>query len=202
MHAADIVVVRRRDGPGSQTSADPRRVRQKPAADIVLSNDPSVALAIQTADCVALLVADRRTGAVAAAHAGWRGLAARVPALTVDALAREFASDPVDLVAAVGPSISAARYEVGVDVRTEFQRAGWSASDLEQWFSAATRPGHWHFDLWQAARDQLDAAGVARGRIHVAALCTATHAGLLCSYRRDGRGAGRIAGVIRARAQV
>src|SRR5687768_6456665 len=59
-------------------------------ADIVIGSDQALALAVQTADCVPLLLADPRTGAVAAAHAGWRGLAARVPHRAVEALVREF----------------------------------------------------------------------------------------------------------------
>src|SRR6185369_8757412 len=97
VHGAAVVV--RRVG-------DPPPAIARPDADIVVSNDPSNALAIQTADCVPLLIADPATGAIAAAHAGWRGLAAGVPGVTVAALAREFGSAPADLVAAVGPSIS------------------------------------------------------------------------------------------------
>jgi YfiH family protein len=171
----------------------------QPDADIIISDDPASALAIQAADCVSLLVADRRTGVVAAAHAGWRGLAARVPSVTIEALAREFGSRPEDLVAAVGPSISAPRYEVGVDVRKRFEEAGFPAAQLARWFSPAERPGHWYFDGWQAARDQLKGAGVPAADVHVAALCSATHADTFCSYRRDGSPAGRMAAAIRAR---
>ena len=76
VHGADILV--RRVGDDAADTL--------PEADIIVSNDPAVAVAIQTADCVPLLLADRRTGAVAAAHAGWRGLAAGVPRIAVDAL--------------------------------------------------------------------------------------------------------------------
>jgi YfiH family protein len=152
-------------------------------------------MAIQTADCVPLLIADRRTGAVAAAHAGWRGLAAGVPEAVVMALTREFGSRPADLVAAIGPSISAARYEVGADVRSRFTESG--GPRVASWFAAADRPRHWYFDGWRSARDLLEAAGIPAAQIHVAGLCTASHPDLLCSYRRDGAGAGRIAGLIR-----
>jgi YfiH family protein len=172
-----------------------------PQADVIVSDNPALALAIQTADCVPLLIADRRTGVVAAAHAGWRGMAGRVPEVAVQALAREFGSRPGDLVAAVGPSISASRYEVGADVRERFGDAGFPASQLEQWFADADRPEHWYFDGWAAARDQLHAAGVPADQIHVAELCTASHPELLCSYRRDGKSSGRMAGAIRARAR-
>ena len=171
----------------------------RPDADVILSADPSAALAIQAADCVPLLIADVRVGAVAAAHAGWRGLASRVPAVAVEALAREFGSRPRDLVAAIGPSISAARYEVGADVRERFANARFSAEHLSRWFLPGGRPVHWYFDGGVAARDQLEGAGVPAVQVHVAGLCTASHPTVLCSYRRDGRGAGRIAAAIRAR---
>jgi YfiH family protein len=186
-----------------------------PDADIIVSNDPTVAIAIQAADCVPILIADRRTGAVAAAHAGWRGLAAGVPRVAIEALVREFGSRPADLIAAAGPSIGACCYEVGPDVRRRFEEASWPESTAGRWFFTrplpttgnpsmaglrmAPQPDHWYFDSGRAASDQLESAGVPPDQILVAGLCTASHPGVLCSYRRDGKGAGRIAGAIRAR---
>jgi YfiH family protein len=205
VHGADVLIRRAGDPP----------VAILPDADIILSDDPTVAIAIQTADCVPILIADRRTGVVAAAHAGWRGLAVGVPRVTVDALAREFGSRPEDLVAAVGPSIGACCYEVGSEVRQRFEEAGWPESTTSGWFFSRPqpttanasmtglrpqpRPGHWYFDSGRAARDQLESAGVPREGILGAGLCTASHPEVLCSYRRDGGDAGRIAGAIRAR---
>jgi YfiH family protein len=144
-----------------------------------------------------VLIADRVTGAVAAAHAGWRGLAARVPGVTVATLARELGSTPADLVAAIGPSISAERYEVGQDVRSRFLAAGFSGDEIERWFRPDVRPEHWLFDGARSAHDQLEAAGLPPGSIHSSGLCTATYPDFFCSYRRDGAGAGRIAAAIR-----
>jgi polyphenol oxidase len=205
VHGAAIVVRHR----GSESPA-PDWSRE---ADIIVSDDREFALAVQTADCVPLLMADRRTGAVAAAHAGWRGLAANVPGVAVAALAREFGSLPGDLVVAIGPSIGACCYEVGTDVREAFTSGGFE-SELRRWFAdgpqptsrnpsmpalpAGRRPGHWFFDGWSAARDQLVRAGVPLAQIHSAVLCTASHQSL-CSYRRDAGAAGRIAAVIRPR---
>jgi YfiH family protein len=205
VHGTDVAVVRRADGsPAATVMSD---------ADIIVSDDPSVAIAIQTADCVPLLIADRRIGAVAAAHAGWRGLAAGVPGTVIDALAREFSSRPSDLVVAAGPSIGSCCYEVGPEVRERFAAAGWPDRLAVCWFFDAPRPtptnpsmpglrlpraGHWFFDGSRAARDQLEAAGVPRRQIFLADLCTASHAGMFCSYRRDGRQAGRMAAAIRA----
>lgn len=219
VHGANVVVRRAR-----QTPARPAVTSSRPDADIIVSNDCAIALAIQTADCVPLLIADRvhgadragaTSGAVAAAHAGWRGLAARVPMVTVDALAHEFGARPADLVAAIGPSIGACCYEVGDDVRGRFESAGFSAEQLARWFaveprsssrnrsmpslSPQGRANHWFFDGWAAAREQLLEAGVPAQQIYSADLCTASHPEVFCSYRRDGAPAGRMAAVVRAR---
>lgn len=193
-------------------SADDRNRHGTDEADIIVSNDPAHALAVQVADCVPLLIADRVTGAIAAAHAGWRGLAARVPSTTVAAMRKQFGSRPADLLAAVGPSIGACCYEVGDDVMQRFQRAGFGFDRLELWFRpgpvpsasnpsmprlAAPRAGHWFFDGWASARDQLIGAGIPEAQVFLSELCTASHPGVLCSYRRDGAPAGRLAAVIR-----
>jgi hypothetical protein len=190
VHGVTVVVRRRGDEVAAQAAL--------PDADILVSNDPSIALAIQTADCVPLLIADRATGAVAAAHAGWRGLAAGVPGIAVRAMRDAFATTPANVVAAIGPSICADNYEVDAAVRSGFEAAGATERQLARWFLPGRRDAHWHFDGWQSAIDQLVDAGVPRTQIHAARLCTAAHS-QLCSYRRDGKDAGRIAAAIRAR---
>jgi YfiH family protein len=182
-------------------------------ADIMVTAEPALGLAVQAADCVPLLIADRRTGAVAAAHAGWRGLAARVPSVTLEVLAREFDSRPSDLVAAIGPSIGACCYEVGPDVRDRFAEAGFSGDRLTRWFLHQPAPtarnpslsgirtdprrDRWFFDAWASALEQLEDSGVPVEQIFVAELCTASHPDAFSSYRRDGPPAGRLAGAIR-----
>ena len=181
--------------------------------DIVVTDAPGVAVAVQAADCVPLLIADRRTGAVVAAHAGWRGLAGNVPRVAIDALAREFGGRAIDLVVAAGPSVGPCCYEVGADVRRCFEAAGFSAGAIQRWFhdgpkptaanpsmpslSAERRPEHWFFDGWTAVREELQDAGVPADQIHLATLCTASHPDVLCSYRRERNQAGRIAAAIR-----
>ena len=206
VHGADAVTYKKgRDWPGGRM----------PKADIVMTDDPSVALAVQTADCLPILIVDRKTHAVAAAHAGWRGLAARVPAVTVERLASDFGSDAGDLFVAVGPAIGACCYEVGEDVCERFAQAGFTAAQIDRWFRveplalaanppmstlpSARRPAHWFLDGWSCAREQMESAGVPGDQIFNADLCTASHAAALCSYRRDGATAGRLAGVIRPR---
>ncbi len=181
-------------------------------ADIILNDAPGLVSAVQAADCVPLLLADETTGAVAAVHSGWRGTVQRAAIVAVEAMTRAFGTRPEDLVAAIGPSIGACCYEVGADVRNAFARAGFADGDTARWFFVAPRqvPGnpsmaalsptrradHWFFDGWTAVADQLRSAGMREERIHVAALCTASHPETLCSYRRDGSPAGRLAAAI------
>jgi len=195
VHGHAVHVVRSGDGHGVQTAGgDQPRL---PDADIVLSDDPGRALVVQVADCVPLLLADRVTGAVAAAHAGWRGTALNAAGAAVTAMAREFGTRPADLVVAHGPSIGACCYVVGEEPVTAFRDGGFDES-LGRWFSLDA-DGRLRLDLWTANRDQLVAAGVPAESIHLSALCTASHPEVFPSYRRDGKGTGRIAAVIRPR---
>ena len=190
VHGASVVVRSEGDAPAREPL---------PEADIIVSGDSATVVAIQTADCAPILLVDRASGAVAAAHAGWRGLAAGVPAVAVRALLKVSGGKPSDIVAAIGPTISAARYEVGEEVRDRFAHAGFENGQLARWFPSQTRPQHFRFDGWESARGQLEQAGVPASQIHVAGLCTATHADVFCSYRRDGKLAGRMAAAIRPR---
>jgi polyphenol oxidase len=204
IHGCDAVAYRHGD---HERDPAPRH------ADIVLSDDPSLALTVQTADCVPLLLVDRRTRAIGAAHAGWRGLAVAVPRAVVDRMVVEFGCRRDEIMVAIGPAIGACCYEVGEDVRARFERHSFSHDQLRRWFLTSPaawagnppmlslplerRPNHWFFDGWQCAREQLIAAGLAADQIFSAGLCTASHASVFCSYRRDGAIAGRMAAVIR-----
>lgn len=179
-------------------------VRGRPEADALVSDAPHVAIAVRAADCVPMLIADRRTRAVAAVHAGWRGTAARVAGAAVEALAREFGARATDLVAAIGPSIGSCCYDVGPDLVDAFAAAGHERYLIDRWFlSPPPSPGSrqrptMRLDVAGANRDQLILAGVPEDRIHLAGLCTAMHLDVLTSYRAEKDKAGRIAGVIRS----
>ncbi len=168
-----------------------------PKADLLLTDDPTVALAVQVADCVPVLMADRRSGAVAAVHAGWRGTAAGAAPAAVSAMSRQFGARPADLVVALGPSIGPCCYEVGDELVDAFRAAGF-AREMGSWFTR-DGAGTLRLDLWTANRDQLLACGVNEERVFQAGLCTASHPEWFASYRRDGAGTGRIAAVIRSR---
>jgi polyphenol oxidase len=169
----------------------------RPEADIIISNDPSVAVGVRVADCAPILIADARRSAVAAAHAGWRGTVQGVAAVAVRALASEFGSDPRDLVAAIGPCLACCCGEVGPEVAKAFRDAGHAPADLDRWFEPASGDKAM-FDLPGANRDQLIAADIPADQIFTAGLCTKTHADHFHSYRAHGAGAGRMLAAIRA----
>jgi YfiH family protein len=201
VHGRDVSVIAR----GRSAAA------ARPEADVFVSNDPVIAIAVRAADCVPILMGDPQTGTVAAVHAGWRGTAAGAATAAVEALTREFGARPADVVAAIGPSIGPCCYEVGPELVDAFAAAGHARHLVDRWFLAppAARgefPAMPHgsgrklrLDTWGANRDQLLLAGVLEENIHVAELCTATNLEWLPSFRKEKEQAGRMAGVIRAR---
>jgi polyphenol oxidase len=189
------------------------------AADLARVGDasatalPGLLLAIQTADCVPILLVDPRKRAVAAIHAGWRGTLARITQKAVGAMQREFSSRPSDLLAAIGPSIGPSCYEVGAELVTQFAsqfadaaeyfdepRTGDEPNPL-QWLNMRP-PGHQpppkevHLDLGKANRSQLLAAGLRPSNIFASEFCTGCRKDLFFSYRKEGSRSGRLLSVI------
>lgn len=187
VHRADVAVARR--GRAERW--------ERPEADVIVSDDPSCAVGVRVADCVPILLADRVARVVGAVHAGWRGTVQDAAGAAVRALTAEFGSRPRDLVAAIGPCLGPCCGEVGGEVVQAFRDAAHGDGAIARWFAPgpAGRP---YIDLWRANSDQLELAGVPRESIHVARLCTKTHADVLHSYRAVGEQAGRMLGMIRA----
>jgi len=152
-------------------------------ADAVVTSEAGVACVVQAADCLPVLLAAPDGRAVAAAHAGWRGLSAGVVEFALDALCRAGRCAPGDVVAWLGACIGPDAFEVGEDVLIAF-----GAAERHQGARAgrfrAKGGAKWHADLPGLARDRLAAAGV--GRISGGAWCTVTDASRFFSYRRDG----------------
>ena len=158
-------------------------------ADVVVSGRASIAACVSVADCVPILVADPRSGAVAAVHAGWRGTLARAAEQAVRALAAVHGARPADLVAVVGPSIGPCCYEVSRDLARRFREGFGPAAANPSEFQARV-------DLWLANASVLRQAGLARERVEVLERCTSCEDGLFFSHRRDAGRTGRQIGFI------
>jgi purine-nucleoside/S-methyl-5'-thioadenosine phosphorylase / adenosine deaminase len=169
---------------------------RRPEADIVVTDDPDVAIGVRVADCAPVLLYDPVRNVAGAAHAGWRGTAVNASGAAVTALQRDFGSDPAHVIAAIGPCLGACCGEVGPEVADAFRSGGASGEDVSAWFSPGQNDRSL-LDLERANRDQLARAGLSPDRIFSSGLCTKTHAWRLHSYRADRAAAGRILGAIR-----
>jgi YfiH family protein len=141
-------------------------------ADAALTRNPGTVCVVQMADCMPVVFADQAGTTVAAAHAGWRGLAGGVLEATVEAMA----VPRHKLLAWLGPAIGPRVYEVGDEVREAFR-------GYESAFAPA-RPGHWLLDLYAVARRQLEGLKAVTG----GGFCTYSEAERFFSYRRDRTG--------------
>ena len=168
--------------------------RPAPEADAAWTDEPGVALAVQVADCLPVLFAAPDGRAVAAAHAGWRGLAGGVLDATLQALCAGAGCAPAEVLAWLGPCIGPAAFEVGAEVLQAFGAAP-AAPDPARFVHRPRSDGseRWLANLPQLARDRLAAAGVRS--VSGGRWCTVADASSFFSYRRDGV-TGRLAAAI------
>jgi len=159
----------------------------EPEADAAVTSTPGTVLAILTADCLPVLFCADDGSEVAAAHAGWRGLAGGVLEATVAAMG----TPPERLLAWLGPAAGPQHYEVGVEVYDAFVSHDWSAGSA----FTSTRPHHWKVDLYALARRRLEQAGLGVDRIHGGGLSTIGEPQRFFSHRRDQR-TGRMASLV------
>jgi purine-nucleoside/S-methyl-5'-thioadenosine phosphorylase / adenosine deaminase len=183
---APIHWARQVHGNGAATVREPaaaEEARNVGECDALATDRAGVALVVQTADCVPILLAGPHV--IGAAHAGWRGSAKNVAATAVDALERLGAA-PSSLSAWIGPSIGPCCYEVGGEVAAQF------AGD----FVRAGCGSGYRLDLRAVNVAQLAASGVPRSSIAVHPACTKCGGEGFASWRRDGAGAGRMIALI------
>ena len=189
-------------------------LEQPLAGDGMVTDTPGLLLAVKNADCLPVILADRKRRAVGVFHAGWRGTVKRIVEKGVGEMRRHFKSDPRSLVAAIGPGVQACCYEVGEEVRTSFESQFAYAASLfrevkdsdpvrEKYpllFLTARAPGHGELpvklflDLVEANRRQLLDAGLLAKNIDTAAPCTSCHTELLFSFRAEKGVTGRMMG--------
>ncbi len=168
----------------------PEDVRRE-HADALVTTVAGLACGVRTADCVPILLADRRSGAVAAVHSGWRGTVANVVEAAVWAL-RRAVGDEGDLIAAVGPHIRRCCFEVGADVATALAGCSGGAGAVASSCDSAKA----RVDLASIVRAQLLGAGVGDCAIDDVGGCTSCDPVRFFSYRRDGETSGRLLAAI------
>jgi polyphenol oxidase len=188
-------------------------VSQEPlAGDGIVTDTPGLIVAVQAADCLPIILVDRKRRTVGVLHAGWRGTVKRIVEKGVGEMRRYFDCEPRNIVASIGPGVQACCYDVGEEVRTKFRSQFSYADSLfrevkesdpvrEKYpllFLTARAPGHSELpvklflDLKEANRRQLLDAGVSAKNIDATSPCTACHRELLFSYRAEKGVTGRM----------
>jgi polyphenol oxidase len=185
-------------------------------ADGLMTDKPGLLIGVQTADCIPVLVADRKRKVVAAFHAGWRGTVKRIVENGIGRMRLEFGSQPEDMVAAIGPGIGPCCYAVGEELLSEFTSQFAYAPELfhevydsdpvkqkyPMLFLTQRPPGHssigpsLHLNVAEANRRQLLDAGVKPANISMAGGCTNCQPELFFSHRGSHGRAGRMLSVI------
>jgi YfiH family protein len=178
---------------------DPETVKGE-QADGLCSDGAGLGLSVHVADCVPVLIADPRTGACAALHAGWRGTVADVATAGVEALVGAFDCRPGDLRIALGPCVGPCCFDVGPEVVVAFE-AAWPGAHA-MGIVVETAGFQPRIDLRQCLRLQFQAAGVLPEHIDASSACTACDpAGRFYSFRHSGRLTGQLVGFIVAPSQ-
>ena len=183
--------------------------------DGLITDCPGIALAVMTADCLPVMLVDKKNRAAGVFHAGWRGTVQRIAEKGLGAMRCQFGSTPQDVEAVIGPGIGGCCYEVGDEVKGKFESQFTYASDLfhqvfesdpvrEKYpmlFMNARAPGHGdhgpklHLDLAEANRRQLLAIGISENQITVLGECTACNPRKFFSHRAEKGKTGRMMAV-------
>ena len=207
IHSSVIHRVTQPPYPGAQSdTGQPAALRpQALGGDGLITNARGVLLAVKVADCLPVIVADRKRKAVGVFHAGWRGTVQRIVEKGIGEMRRQLGCDPANLIAVIGPGIGACCYEIGEEVENEFDSQfaysrqlfedvfdSWSLkTKYPMLFLNQRAPGHGepalsrHLDLVKANWCQLLDAGVPAENIQSMNLCTACRTDLFFSYRKE-----------------
>jgi YfiH family protein len=156
--------------------------------DALVTNKTGFCLCVQTADCVPILLYDPINNVIAAVHAGWRGTVKKITDIAVQKMAQKYNSSPVNIVAAIGPSISPEIYEVGDEVVEEVKRSIPNAEILLH----KNDSGKYHVNLWEANRQILLENGLAEKNIEILGECSFTESNKYFSARKEGIATGRM----------
>ncbi len=175
VHSADVIYANK-----------PRKLHENHIqADAILTDTNQVSLFMQFADCVPILVFDPTRNVIGITHAGWQGTVSRIIQNTIKHMHEKFGSDPVNIIAGIGPSIGPDHYEVGKSVLDAVNK------ELSEFSTGIikNKKGKYFFNLWEANRMQLVQSGVRQ--IEIAGMCTACDLDNWYSYRMEGQKTGR-----------
>ncbi len=185
--AVRVVTVRQVHGT-DVLAIDRRTTAVSGGYDAIVTNQPGVLVAVETADCVPILLLDASRGVYAAVHAGWRGTVGGIVTKTVKVMQDRFGCHLRSIRAAIGPSIGVCCYEVNGTVLAPLKRGFSYWADVVENVKGTKA----HLDLRGFNRRQLEEAGIGSDRIETVNLCTACQPDLFYSYRRDGAKTGRM----------
>lgn len=169
------------------------RPREIEGIDGLITNRPQVGLVTIHADCVPLYFLDPVRKAIGLAHAGWRGTVQKIGARMIERMQEDFGTDPEDLLTAIGPSIGPCCFEVGPEVAEQF--AAHFPADTDAVIRPAQTEGKYMVDLWETNRRIMVDCGVMQDKITVTDLCTACHADVFYSWRKN-KAPGRMAAIL------
>lgn len=158
------------------------RPRDYTDIDGLLTDEPGLVLATFYADCVPLYFVDTKRRAIALAHSGWRGTAARMGRCVTEKMKEAYGTDPADIVAAIGPSICQACYEVSEDVADVFAQEFRGTNQVNE-ILISKGGGKYQLDLWRANEIVLTEAGISAEQIQVTDICTCHNSDYLFSHR-------------------
>ena len=156
--------------------------------DALITNVPGYCVCVTTADCVPVLLYDKKLQVVASIHAGWKGTVKHIVSNVLEHMNQKFGTQGEDVIACIGPSISLASFEVGDEVYEAFKESGFDMSLISV---KKRKTGKYHIDLWEANRIELLNAGVPAEQIEVAGICSYIHHDEFFSARRLGIDSGR-----------
>jgi purine-nucleoside/S-methyl-5'-thioadenosine phosphorylase / adenosine deaminase len=156
--------------------------------DALVTNKTGICLCVQTADCVPILLYDTVNGVIAAVHAGWRGTVKKIAEIAVQKMIQNYSSNPKNIIAAIGPSISPDIYEVGNEVVEEVKKSFPYADILLNKNSS----GNFHLNLWEANRQILLETGLTEKNIEILGECSFTQTSKYFSARKEGMDTGRM----------
>ena len=182
-----------------QQLSDEERYKALQGIDAVVTALPHICIGVSTADCIPVLLHDRKRNVIAAIHAGWRGTVAGIVKKSIKVMRHHYNSCVCDIRAIIAPGISIDAFEVGDEVYEAFKEAGFLMQKIARRYPTADGRTKWHLDLWEANSLLLQECGVERERIEIAGVCTFTRHTEFFSARRLGINSGRIFSGIMAR---